>query len=91
MRSNFLSPLQSQPLDAQPRIRARVDALVAPDTLARAAALGLKASEFLDRNHAYNFFAPLGAAARADRPRQRFTASSPARRSPGYVSGRGRS
>jgi hydroxypyruvate reductase len=35
-------------------------ALLTPDTLARATALGLKASEFLDRNDAYNFFKPLG-------------------------------
>ncbi len=35
-------------------------AIVTPDTLARAAALGLKAQEFLDRNDAYNFFKPLG-------------------------------
>jgi glycerate 2-kinase len=35
-------------------------AIVTPDTLARAAAQGLKAQEFLDRNDAYNFFAPLG-------------------------------
>lgn len=35
-------------------------AIVAPDTLARAAALGMKAAEFLDRNDAYGFFAPLG-------------------------------
>jgi glycerate 2-kinase len=35
-------------------------ALITPDTLARAAALGLKAAEMLDRNDAYNFFAPLG-------------------------------
>ncbi len=35
-------------------------AVVTPDTLARAAALGLKASDHLDRNDAYNFFAPLG-------------------------------
>ena len=35
-------------------------ALLTPDTLARAVALGLKASEFLDRNDAYNFFKPLG-------------------------------
>ncbi|HMM85190.1 glycerate kinase [Azohydromonas sp.] len=34
-------------------------ALVGPDTLARAAALGLKAREHLDRNDAYGFFAPL--------------------------------
>ena len=35
-------------------------AIVTPDTLARAAALGLKAADFLDRNDAYNFFRPLG-------------------------------
>ena len=35
-------------------------AIVAPDTLARATAAGLKPAEFLDRNDAYNFFAPLG-------------------------------
>ncbi|WP_119155103.1 glycerate kinase type-2 family protein [Caldimonas tepidiphila] len=35
-------------------------ALAAPDTLARAAALGLKPAEFLDRNDAYGFFAALG-------------------------------
>jgi len=35
-------------------------ALVTPDTLARAAAQGLKAQDFLDRNDAYSFFAPLG-------------------------------
>ena len=35
-------------------------AVLTPDTLARATALGLKASEFLDRNDAYNFFKPLG-------------------------------
>ena len=35
-------------------------AIVAPDTLARAAAAGLKAQDCLDRNDAYNFFAPLG-------------------------------
>lgn len=35
-------------------------ALVGPDTLVRAAALGLKAREHLDRNDAYGFFAPLG-------------------------------
>ena len=35
-------------------------ATVTPDTLARAAALGLKAQDFLDRNDAYNFFKPLG-------------------------------
>jgi glycerate 2-kinase len=35
-------------------------AVVTPDTLARAAARGMKAAEFLDRNDAYGFFAPLG-------------------------------
>jgi hydroxypyruvate reductase len=35
-------------------------AIVTPDSLARAAAAGLKAAEFLDRNDAYNFFKPLG-------------------------------
>ena len=35
-------------------------AIVAPDTLARAEALGLKAQDVLDRNDAYNFFSPLG-------------------------------
>ena len=35
-------------------------AVVTPDTLARAQALGLKAAEFLDRNDAYSFFQPLG-------------------------------
>jgi hydroxypyruvate reductase len=35
-------------------------AIVTPSTLARARALGLKASEHLDRNDAYNFFKPLG-------------------------------
>jgi glycerate 2-kinase len=35
-------------------------AIVTPDTLARAAAQGLKAQDFLDRNDAYSFFAPLG-------------------------------
>jgi len=35
-------------------------ALVTPDTLLRAAAAGLKAQDFLDRNDAYNFFKPLG-------------------------------
>ncbi|HEX7439663.1 MAG TPA: glycerate kinase [Caldimonas sp.] len=34
-------------------------AIVTPDTLARAAARGLKAQDFLDRNDAYNFFLPL--------------------------------
>jgi len=35
-------------------------AIVAPDTLARAAVLGLKAQDCLDRNDAYGFFEPLG-------------------------------
>ena len=35
-------------------------AIVGPDTLARAAALGMKAAAFLDRNDAYGFFEPLG-------------------------------
>ncbi len=34
--------------------------IVTPDTLARAAALGVSARERLDANDAYNFFAPLG-------------------------------
>jgi len=35
-------------------------AFVAPDTLARAAAMGLKADRHLDRNDAYGFFSALG-------------------------------
>jgi glycerate 2-kinase len=35
-------------------------AIVTPDTLARGVGKGMKAQEFLDRNDAYNFFAPLG-------------------------------
>ncbi len=35
-------------------------AIVTPDTLTRAAGLGLKAQDFLDHNDAYNFFRPLG-------------------------------
>jgi glycerate 2-kinase len=35
-------------------------ALVTPGTLARAQAMGMKGSDFLDRNDAYNFFKPLG-------------------------------
>jgi hydroxypyruvate reductase len=35
-------------------------AIVAPDTLQRAQALGLKAPDYLDRNDGYNFFARLG-------------------------------
>ena len=35
-------------------------AIVTPDTLARAEALGLKAREFLDRHDAYSYFAALG-------------------------------
>ncbi|MBK6864936.1 MAG: glycerate kinase [Ideonella sp.] len=34
-------------------------AIVGPDTLARAATIGLKAQDFLDRNDAYSFFARL--------------------------------
>jgi len=41
-------------------IEANAGAIVAPDTLARAAAQGLKATEHLDRNDAYSFFAALG-------------------------------
>jgi hydroxypyruvate reductase len=35
-------------------------AQVSPDTLARALAMGLKVDEYLQRNDAYGFFAPLG-------------------------------
>ena len=35
-------------------------AIVTPDTLARAAALGMKPAEYLDRNDAYSFFHALG-------------------------------
>ena len=35
-------------------------AIVTPDTLARAAALGMKPAEYLDRNDAYSFFQALG-------------------------------
>ena len=35
-------------------------AIVTPDTLARAAAAGMKAAEYLDRNDAYSFFQRLG-------------------------------
>ena len=35
-------------------------AVASPDTLARAAALGLKPADFLDRNDAYSFFHALG-------------------------------
>src|SRR6185295_16697464 len=35
-------------------------AIVTPDTLARAAAGGIKAADFLDRNDAYSFFAATG-------------------------------
>jgi glycerate 2-kinase len=34
-------------------------AIVTPSTLARAAAMGMKAAEYLDRNDAYGYFAPL--------------------------------
>ena len=35
-------------------------AFVAPDTLARALAQGMKIAQYLDRNDAYGFFEPLG-------------------------------
>jgi hydroxypyruvate reductase len=35
-------------------------AIVTPDTLARAAAAGMKAAEYMDRNDAYSFFQALG-------------------------------
>ncbi len=35
-------------------------AVAGPDTLARARAAGMKAADYLDRNDAYSFFAPLG-------------------------------
>jgi glycerate 2-kinase len=35
-------------------------AFVAPDTLARAAAQGMKVDRYLDRNDAYGYFEPLG-------------------------------
>jgi hydroxypyruvate reductase len=35
-------------------------AITTPSTLKRASALGMKASDYLDRNDAYNFFKPLG-------------------------------
>ena len=35
-------------------------AFVGPDTLARAASRKMKIAEYLDRNDAYGFFAPLG-------------------------------
>jgi len=35
-------------------------AIITPTTLSRAAGMGLKPQEFLDRNDAYNFFKPLG-------------------------------
>ncbi|MEO7939973.1 MAG: MOFRL family protein, partial [Burkholderiaceae bacterium] len=35
-------------------------AFVEPQTLARAAALGMKVETYLDRNDAYGFFEPLG-------------------------------
>ena len=35
-------------------------AIVTPDTLARGAASGLKAAEYLDRHDAFAFFEPLG-------------------------------
>jgi len=63
----------AQALGGQPRVWAlaadtdgidgvedNAGALVAPDTLARAAAQGLKLAEHLARNDAYGFFEPLG-------------------------------
>ena len=41
-------------------IEENAGAIVTPTTLSRATALHMKAREFLDRNDAYNFFAPLG-------------------------------
>jgi glycerate 2-kinase len=41
-------------------IEANAGAFVAPDTLARAACLGMKLDAFLDRNDAVGFFDPLG-------------------------------
>ena len=41
-------------------VEGNAGAFVSPDTLARAAVLGLKAQDFLDRNDAYDFFEPLG-------------------------------
>jgi glycerate 2-kinase len=35
-------------------------AFVAPDTLARAQAAGMKVDQYLDRNDAYGYFEPLG-------------------------------
>jgi hydroxypyruvate reductase len=35
-------------------------AFVAPDTLSRAAAMGMKIDHYLDRNDAYGYFSPLG-------------------------------
>ncbi|MDH4390746.1 MAG: glycerate kinase, partial [Aquabacterium sp.] len=41
-------------------IESNAGAVLAPDTLARAAALGLKPADFQDRNDAYSFFHALG-------------------------------
>jgi len=41
-------------------IEANAGAIVTPDTLQRATALGLKAQDHLERNDAYSFFEPLG-------------------------------
>ena len=35
-------------------------AFVSPDTLARAAAQGMKVEDYLDRNDAYGYFSPVG-------------------------------
>jgi len=41
-------------------IERNAGAVVTPDTLARAASAGLKASDYLDRNDAFSFFDRLG-------------------------------
>ena len=46
-------------IDAHGRVEDNAGAVVTPDTLARAAALGLNARDVLDRHDAYHFFAPL--------------------------------
>jgi hydroxypyruvate reductase len=35
-------------------------AFVVPDTMSRALAVGVKVTDYLDRNDAYGYFAPLG-------------------------------
>ncbi|NBS47006.1 MAG: glycerate kinase, partial [Betaproteobacteria bacterium] len=41
-------------------IEGNAGAIVTPDTLQRAAVMGLKAQDHLDRNDTYSFFEPLG-------------------------------